>query len=104
MQCIAFDTRKRCTWALVQNETGKHSSLLPLPSSLLPTTYSPLVSPWSFPHHSSPITLHCLLPLDKQRAFRDLPRNSLSQILARSTALVYQLIGDMRVDEPAAMA
>jgi hypothetical protein len=23
MQCIAFDARKRCTWAFVKDETGK---------------------------------------------------------------------------------
>jgi hypothetical protein len=51
MQCIAFDSHKHYTWAFVQNETGKHSSLLPLPSSLPPT-------PRSFLRGPSPITLH----------------------------------------------
>ena len=51
MQCIAFDTRKRCTWALVQSETGKHSSLLPTP-------YSSLIA-----------VCYCLA----DRAFRDVP-------------------------------
>jgi hypothetical protein len=71
MQCIAFDSHKHYAWALVQNETGKHSSLFPPPSSLLPTTYAPLVTGPS----PSLFTLHCLVLLDEPRLQR-CPRNS----------------------------
>jgi hypothetical protein len=37
MPWFAFDSHKHCTWALVQDETGKHSSLFPLPYHLRPT-------------------------------------------------------------------
>jgi len=37
MQWFAFDSHKHYTWALVQNEAGKHSSLFP-------TTYAALIA------------------------------------------------------------
>jgi len=57
MRWSACDSDKHLTWALVENETAKHSSLLL-------TNYAPL------------FTHHCLLLPDKprfQRCLRDSP-------------------------------
>jgi hypothetical protein len=42
MPWFAFGYQTYYAWASIQNETGRRSSLFPLPSSLLPTTYAPL--------------------------------------------------------------
>jgi len=56
MPWFAFDSHKHYTWALGQNEAGKHFSVFPPPCPLPPTR-------------------HSLLPLDRPRAFRDVPRD-----------------------------
>jgi len=66
MQCVAFDSRKRYTWALVQNDMGKHSSLFPPLYHLRPTHHG------SFPLHSALFTAsYC----SASRALSEMPRD-----------------------------